>query len=259
MFKHPLLRSIGIAILLAGGVIHTPTNAAVVSLYSGNGLPSSETWLAYADNALVSGGTANQTIVPGGVTLSTSTAVSAGYSNYFGLVSKNPLFPTLDRSSGFELQFSAQIHAENHNNMHRSGFSVILLDNQRRGIELGFWADEIWAQSSSPIFTHAEGVAFDTSIQRDYRLTIQDNRYLLSDGSGQLLEGALRDYTAFGNPPYVLPNFLFLGDNTSSASANATIGPILLRTNLAAVPEPASQVWVGLASIVLATRRRRTP
>ncbi len=78
--------------------------AGLITLYTGAGLPSDQAWLAYADNTFITGGNASQSAVPNGVRLQADTISSAGYSNRFpnGL-SKNPLFPTLDRQLGFSL------------------------------------------------------------------------------------------------------------------------------------------------------------
>lgn len=218
-------------------------------------LPGDQVWLAYASNGILTGGTATQTTVPGvGVTLATDNAVSAGYSNRtpFGLL-KNAAFPVLDRSQGFALGFELQVNGENHSSTDRAGFSVILLSSDLRGIELGFWEDRIWAQSDSPLFTQAEFISFDTTASEvAYQLAIQGNSYSLSGNSSTLLTGGLRDYSSFGFP-YSLPNFLFLGDNTSSANANVTLGNI----SLSAVPEPASWVFLGMVAAAFCVVRKR--
>lgn len=47
---------------------------------------------------------------------------------------------------------------ETHNRPERAGFSVILLGADRRGIELGFWRDQVFAQADQPLFTRGENV-----------------------------------------------------------------------------------------------------
>lgn len=233
------------------------SQAAVVNLYSGVGLPSDEAWLAYADDSAISGGSATQTVVSGGVRLVTDNTVMSGYSNYAGFTHKNNAFPSLDRSQGFELAFTARINAESHLNNHRAGFSVILLGSDRRGVELGFWGDEIWAQRETPLFTHGEGVAVDTTVTRNYRLRIQGDDYSLLADANPLLNGQIKDYTAFGLPPYTLSNFVFLGDDTSSASADVLLGPVILQSNLSSVPEPSVASLSCLVLGCLSIRRRR--
>ncbi|MEQ1826985.1 MAG: hypothetical protein ABL921_13605 [Pirellula sp.] len=223
-------------------VVATPNLwADTITLYDGAGLPANQSWLAYTSI----GGAATQSSVAGGVRLQTDLQSQSGYSNYTILSTlKNAAFPTLNRSVGFELSFSLAIASESHSNNDRAGFSTILLGSDRRGIELGFWNNEIWAQSSSPLFQHAEGVAVNTSVVRNYRLQILNDVYTLMDGNNLLLSGAVRDYTAFngapGGVPYSLANYAFLGDDTTSGAADITLGMVTLQSNLSAVPEPAS-------------------
>jgi MYXO-CTERM domain-containing protein len=232
-------------------------SAAVTTLYDptlGN-TPGAQSWLLYANDSFLSGGTVTETAVSGGTRLVTDNAVSAGYSNYLPLVNtfKNAGFPSLDRGTGFTLRFELEVDAESHANNNRAGFSVILLANDLFGIELGFWTDRIWAQSG-PAFTQAEGVAFDTTGPVVYELTIQQNGYTLTAGGSTILTDSLRDYSSFG-VPYNLQRFVFLGDNTSSAGADVTLGAITLTND---IPEPATIVLapMGLALLALVRRRR---
>ncbi len=101
--------------------------------------------------------------------------------------------------------------SESHTSNDRAGFSVTMLGNDGSGIELGFWANEVWAQNANPMFTHGEGVSIDTTIARNYRLQVQGNNYALLSGADTLLAGSVRDYRSSGLVPYNLPNFLFLG------------------------------------------------
>ena len=92
-----------------------------------------------------------QAIATNGVALldtSLAHSTQAGWSQVLG--------PGLDRAKGFALLFSAQLDAETHKNTNRAGFSVILLADDKQGIELGFWTDTIFAQSDAPLFTRAE-------------------------------------------------------------------------------------------------------
>ena len=180
-----------------------------------------------------------------GVTMVTTLGESAGYSNYVPVANsfKNSSFPVLDRSLGFSLSFEVQINSEDHNSGDRAGFSVILLADDFSGIELGFWTGQVWAQNVG--FTHGEGTnGFDAkTAEVSYDLFIQGSGYSLTADSTEILTGSLRDYSASGIP-YQLPNYLFLGDDTSSAQANITLGKIVLATNPAAVPAP--PVWAML-------------
>lgn len=236
--------------------------ASVIPLYSGVGLPATQAWLDFASDAAVSSGSAVQTPVAAGVQLSTDAVVKAGYSNY--LVNqqlKNPAFPVLDRLAGYELALDLGLQSENHAlNPNRAGFSLTLLSADLRGIELGFWTDRIQAQGDSPLFQFGEGVTTSTVAQQNYRLRVQGNSYRLLQGGVQVLTGALRDYSAFSGPinPYILPNFLFLGDNTSSAAATVSLGPIELQSDLTAVPEPeVSALLAGVGTVLLGGVRRK--
>lgn len=231
-----------------------PAFGALVVLYDGSGLPSSQPWLGFAGL----GGVSQQTSVAGGVNLQTDLAVSAGYSNYLlPNFPKNGAFPSLNSNLGFELAFTLAVNAENHTSPDRAGFSAIILGSDRKGIELGFWSNEVWAQASTPLFQHAEGVAFDTSLRRDYRIQIMNNSYTLFDGASVLLTGATRDYTAFNSFPYTQSNFLFLGDDTSRGAADITLGRVTLQTNLTAVPEPTSLALLSCGLVLGQLWRRK--
>jgi hypothetical protein len=209
--------------------------AEFVVLFDGNGLPAAQNWLAY----FALGGTALQNPQASGVRLQTDGPVSAGYGSYQPTAQlANIAFPTLNRSNGFELSFSLAVSSETHSRNDRAGFSVSLLGSDAKGIELGFWDSRIWAQNVG--FTQGESFNIDTTVQRDYRLRIENDAYALYAGANPLLSGAVRTYG--GAVPYTLPNMLFMGDNTTSASADITLGIVTLQSNLAAVPEPASLV-----------------
>lgn len=138
----------------------------------------------------------------------------------------------LDRTTGFVVAFTLQLLAEDHGTrVDRAGLSLTVLGSDRRGIELGFWADRIWAQSDSPMFTHAEEALWNVTAARTaYTLTLQGDQYTLAAEGLTVLTGAVRDYTPFTGfvDPYETPNFLFVGDNTTSARASIVLGRIEL-------------------------------
>lgn len=161
-----------------------------------------------------------------GVTIvDTTTSGKDTYAGWVATGGTTPGFPILDRTVGFQVNFSIQVENESHTNNHRAGFSVIILSDDARGIELAFWQNEIWAQSddnTGGLFKHGEGVTFaTTSGLIDYQVTILDDAYTLTANTTQVLTGPLRDYSKFeGFPnPYQTPNFLFLGDDTTSAQS----------------------------------------
>lgn len=161
----------------------------------------------------------------------------SGRETYTGWTSNGattPGFPILNRTAGFQVDFTLQIENEAHINNDRSGFSLIILSEDARGIELAFWENEIWGQSDSStggLFKHGEGVTFTTTTDLiDYQLTINDDTYTLIANTQSILTGPLRDYSDFdGFPdPYQSPNFLFLGDDTTSAQARVRLGYIAI-------------------------------
>ncbi len=275
------------------GINDTPFIGSPLTLYDGTanllitaaGSAPGGPWFDYRDTSALRG-TANQSAGSGGTTLTTDIPISAGYSNYrftqqstsltnitFIPSQINPTtFPTLDRNAGYVLSFSTQVNREtrstsaNKNNDgkdDRAGFSVIVIGNDLRGIELGFWENRIWAQEdgtsqtnpalepdSAPasnfrtLFTQAEFVEVNTTALTSYNLAILGNSYTLFGNGTPLLSGSLRDYTAFVPPTlsippfqvtlpdlYSLPNFIFFGDNTPSAAASFKINAVSLATN----------------------------
>jgi hypothetical protein len=163
--------------------------------------------------------TAEQSASGGATTLTTtgSLDVQAGYIG-------GSTMPILDRTSGYTLSFTTQVLSETHVSDDRAGFSIIVLGSDLEGIELGFWRDSIWAQEDDAtdpgaLFTRAETSAFDTTAGLiEYELVVRDDRYTLLNGATTILSGTLRNYSSFGFP-YTEQNFLFLGDDTTSAAA----------------------------------------
>ncbi|NOK57701.1 MAG: Ca2+-binding protein, RTX toxin-related [Chloroflexi bacterium AL-W] len=165
---------------------------------------------------------------------------TANRSNLAGYFARAELVPVLDRELGYTLRFQAQVLAEKHDGSDfnndglddRAGFNVIALSSDTRGVELGFWTDRVWAQEGGDdnnLFTQAEGAEFDTSSSLImYELVISENTYILSSGDITILTGPLRDYTAFDGPidPYETPNFIFLGDDSTSASAQIKLASV---------------------------------
>jgi hypothetical protein len=152
---------------------------------------------------------------------------SAGNETYAGWVSSGaatPGFPILDRAAGFRVNFTLQLDEESHTNPNRAGFSVIVQSHDARGVELGFWQNQVWAQgdeSTGGLFQHAEGVVFSTAELTEYQIAVAGDTYTLTANAIPVLTGPVRDYSAFnGFPdPYESPDFLFLGDDTTSAQA----------------------------------------
>ncbi len=170
----------------------------------------------------------------------------AGYSSYTLTASFNPKlilvnsdFPILDRITGFSVAFNVAVTDES-SNANRAGFSVLVISNDGKGIELGFKqeesSDRIFAQSED--FTEAEEVNIDISARTHYVLTVQDDSYTLVADATDILTGDLRHYNFNPNAsspplpfnPYTSPNFLFFGDDTDQGHATFTLGPISIST-----------------------------
>lgn len=185
--------------------------------------------------------------VNSGVTLNTNfNSNDTGYSGYstytysfpkgFTPVSQN--LPTLDPSTGFSISFNVAVANES-SQSNRSGFSVIVIGNDKQGVELGFKSGSIFTQNSN--FTQGESVSYNTSATTNYTLAVNGNNYTLSYGS-QSLTGKTRNYafdpTTSQPPlpynPYTTANYLFFGDDTDQGSSTFTLGTVT--ANTATVP-----------------------
>ncbi len=201
-----------------------------------------------------------------------------GYSNHFSTLELSPLqvktgalvnatFPVLERTTGYALDLGFRVLAEDHSiNGNRAGFSITLIGSDLMGIEIGFQSNRIFAQETGAgtFFTAAENTV-DVSalgLLSDYHrwtLGVGGNNYTLSQGGINVLTGALRNYsgyTGLGEDAYRTPNFLFFGDNTTSAGSTYGINYAAITTP---VPEPSSLALLagGLIVVVAAVRRRR--
>ena len=186
-----------------------------------------------------------------------------------GLV--NPAFPVLDRTAGFSLTFGMRMQGEDHSgNSNRAGFSITLLDSEHKGVEIGFQNNRIFAQNDGTLGTTLFTAGEQTSAAGDisalgtfntWNLSVTGSGYSLTRAGSVVLSGALRDYSAYtglGQDAYRTTNFLFVGDNTTSASATTTLQ--YLAIGPAPVPEPSAYMMLlaGLGCISLVAYRRRT-
>lgn len=192
----------------------------------------------------------------------------AGYSNYNtsgGVV--NPLFPVLDKNAGYTLSFTVKINSQTNNGTNganRAGFSALILGSDSTGIEIGLRNPNTQGGGTTPDIFSQSGASFTVGEQNTnlngilsqlttYDLSVLGNNYTLKNGNTTLLTGALRDYAAAAVPNtatavYGLSNFLFLGDNTTSAGANVDISNVTLITNSStAIPEPSNLLGIGMA------------
>lgn len=207
-------------------------------------LPSSQSWL-YLRNPNV-----GATISHSGATTNLKSTGSFGISGgiftelpLFGIL-QHPMMPVLDKADGFEVRFSLQVLTEAHsmgrddNNdglLDRAGFSIITLSEDLAGIEVAFFENKIWVYEDGQTniadqFTQAESVPFDTTVFTNYKLVGSPGGYALFANGVNILSGTWRTYAPSGVStnvdPYDNPSFLFLGDNTGSASSNVLVGDI---------------------------------
>jgi hypothetical protein len=248
------MKNLAISTLAIGIAISNSlsVSAATIKLYEpGVGLiPNTSTadggpWLT--QGGLLGGGT-ETSLGTSGTNLNTTlgNGILAGYGNRVANLTTNPAtpgdfvnsaFPSLDRTTGYTLSFNVAIKSESRTNNDRAGFSVIALSSDTKGIEIGFQDNievgTIFAQD--PEFTQGEftNVSLFEILRAstDYELTILGDTYTLSANNTQILTGGLRTY----NPtvpinPYETPDFIFLGDDSTSAQASVNLGAVSLTT-----------------------------
>jgi hypothetical protein len=243
--------------LAAMAVICGGSSAARATvLYNGAAgtAPESQGWLTY--DSLPAGATHGTS---GSITTVDTTAsplIGAGYSNYLPTSTStaalvNPLFPTLDSTKGFDLDFTAELTSESHSSNDRAGLDVILLDQNHVGVELGFWTTQVWTQNAG--FTHGEGTTnFNAAAGfYNYDLHIANGDYTLYANGSAILTGATRDYSGSVAFPYDLPDYVFLGDDTTAAEGAFEF------SGISVVPEPAGITLVA-AGLMAGIRRRRS-
>lgn len=201
---------------------------------------------AYLTNPLF-GAQASQTVNPSGTLLDTRAPIGeqAGYFSF-----NLPGNILINSNEGFGLRFIVNLRDEQHTSENRAGFSVLVIDQQLRAIELGFWKNRIWAQHDDPLFTQAESTEFYTQSETHYYLYLLQEHYHLFANNQLILQGDLRDYTAFNSniDPYETANLIFLGDNAGAAGALAQISYIAISAPEFSVPLPS---WAYILSALL--------
>lgn len=242
-----ILTIAGMACALMGTLV--TAQAQSVTLYDGAGAqtlaqaPWNWTYAQFPPAPNVSG-----TAQGGATNLNTTVAnaLMAGYS----LLS--PV--TLDNTVGYDLAFDMQVVSEAHGTrVDRSGVSLIALGSDNKGVELAFWNNEVWTQSD--IFTHSTGTEsslFDTNALTHYDLVVANEAYTLTANGTTLLTGSLHSYAA-PPIPYKLTDYLFIGDDTTSANGSVNI------VRVALVPEPGALtclIGLGVTSIGWVRRKR---
>jgi hypothetical protein len=178
----------------------------------------------------------------------------------------NAGFPELNRQLGYTIVFSLRMVSESHSSSARAGFSVIAVSSDAASgvassIEIGFQSGRVFAQSDDFGLTVADENTSFNPVGSDfinYALTVQGSSYELAADSNVILSGVLHDHfdhnINWPVSPYQIPNFLFLGDDTTSASAE-----ILLRrveVEATTVPEPPTWLLFGVGVLALCAWRR---
>lgn len=190
--------------------------------------------------------TALPTYVDGSTVMDTTTSGSETYAGWVATRAGTPGFPSLNRTSGFQMNFTVHVENESHARDDRAGFSIIVLSEDAKGIELAFWEDQVWAQSDEAtggLFNQGEAITFATTAGlMEYQVTIVGETYTLTASGETILTGPLRNYSAFdGFPdPYETPNFLFLGDDTTSAQARIRLSFVSVTGTESVTPAPDS-------------------
>ncbi|MBL9138338.1 MAG: hypothetical protein JNK85_20885 [Verrucomicrobiales bacterium] len=223
----PVLRRLRALVLCLALSAAMPGSAATVVLYDAalGTRPSAQGWTYLADP--IFGAAARESFADGVALLDSRVAVSdkAGWFSNLPPFGRHPAQPSLDSERGFLISFIAQVLEETHRTEHRAGFSVIVTAANLSAIELGFWTDRVWAQSG-PDFLQAESGALDAATAPiRYDLEVRGSRYRLSANGATVLSGDLRRYDSFGLP-YQIPEFLFFGDDTTSAAGLAAVSRI---------------------------------
>jgi len=131
---------------------------------------------------------------------------------------------------------------------------------QARTVLLDVVGDSVGKHPAALEFVNDQ-LAEDMSTLRQYRLTVLGDRYVLLSDDAVLLTGPLRDYTAWPGlsvpflgtlDPYQQANMLFLGDDTSSASANFKLGsPIGVLCGALRSPQIARDQEIEPAGVML--------
>ncbi len=228
-----LMRRSRITAAFALALLAAPAGASTQTLYDGalGSTPDAQGWI-YARFPLINARATQSVDI--GITILDTTPAMSDMAGYF-YTRRSPAQP-LDRTMGFRLLFGLRIAKERHVSRDRAGFSLIVLSSDLKGVELGFWEDQIWAQAERPLFTRGESSRpFNTWAKMvSYALTIHGDTYTLSAGGNTILSGALKDYSSFRAPPldfvYRQPNFIFFGDNTGSAAARVAIASITIES-----------------------------
>lgn len=245
--EQPHTRSQMNRLILLLAIATTPALGQI--FYDGSlGTPmSAQNWLYSAETVPPGGSPGATTSFSGGATITDTTPVATDRAGWNIGRQTYGSFPVLDRTTGYSITIDLDLGSESHSNNDRAGLNWLTIGSDGFGVELGFWNDSIWAQSSSPLFNRAENVSVDPTSRTTYTLNVLGSTYTLSNSGGEILTGSLRNYGGSGAPliPYGLArNYVFLGDNTSQAASQFSVYSVAV-----AVPEPGE--WAAIAAALV--------
>lgn len=187
---------------------------------------------------------------PGGAGYTTlasgpSNAVSVGWAKSSPLI----LDPMVGYTASWKVQLVSESHASD--NL-RAGLSFFALGSDKKGVEIGFWQDRVFAYNDNQAFSPAEFFALDTTAaMHTYSLTVTGPKYNLFIDGTKRLSGDTRNYAAV-RAQYNVANALWYGDDTSRAQSVSRWSSMEVK----AVPEPASICALGLGLAAVLRRKR---
>lgn len=271
-------RAIAVAGTIMAAIAVRPGAVRAQTLYDGTmpgsgnstALPDQQGWLAFgnldiSNPSVVASETYDSVNDLTSVNTSANLGIYAGYSNYsFGGSFVNSAFPVLNSATGFTLNFTVQNSSDptEFNPSHpRSALSVILLNSNHTGVELGIRPNEIFSQAADFNSAAATDATTLGAALTNYSLTILGGTYTLSSGGTTLLTGATTQFTGATGPGalvYAENNFLFIGDDTTSDGGTYNVKFASITTNAATAPEPEALplALLGAGIAVPAARRR---
>jgi hypothetical protein len=233
------------AVIAVASIAHATTT----NLYDAGGglIPDAASWLKGGSGGAPSGTMVGTSYFD--LDSSASNSIQVAYAR------GTPL--ALNTATGYELDFTLQVASETHTSTNRGGFSIISIGNSSaKSLELSFWNDHVWAYNYNTIegFTHGPDSAL-TAGTHNFSLRVTNQTYQLLVDNALGFSGSLQDYTGSGLLPYLVPNVVIFGDDTTEAGSDTHLSILTLSDQV--VPEPSTFVMVGLGLLGAMSLRRR--